>query len=110
MAAFRSHLKYSPAALRPQMRHCSPDDLDRPDEVGVDLTADLIVAHLLGCPEETVTGIVHDDIDAPKIGEGAINDLSHRIRIGYVELSFVTKENCRAIQTADLLAFYSRPL
>ena len=67
------------------MRQGSADDLDRADEIGVDLMPDLIVAHLFRSAKEAVGRVVHNNIDATHSRERAINYPAHRLRIGHVQ-------------------------
>lgn len=61
------------------------DELDGPDEVGVDDVGDLFVGELLGRSEQAVAGVAHDHVDAPEFGESTIDDRTDRGGVGDVE-------------------------
>ena len=48
--------------------------LDRADEVGIDLSADLLIAHLLGGAKQPIPGIADDDVDLSQRRKGLIDD------------------------------------
>jgi hypothetical protein len=53
------------------VRQRGPDELDGPGEVGGDDVADLLVGQFLGRAEQAVSGVAHDEFDAPEGLEAA---------------------------------------
>ena len=73
------------AALLAQERERGLRDPQRAEQVGLDLVACLLLADLLDHAELPVTGVVHDDVQAPEVLVGAADGLEHRVAVGDVE-------------------------
>src|SRR5471032_107870 len=67
------------------MRQHGAYDLDRADQVGVDLLADLLVAQLFCCAYQSVGGIADDDIDTPQLGKCPAGYLPNGFRIRHIQ-------------------------
>src|SRR5580658_4511971 len=85
LAAFRRNLQNVTTALRAQMRQAGANDGDRTYEIGVDLMPELLFTDLLGGAKQTIAGVVDDDIDAPHLGEGAIDYPAHPRCVRHVQ-------------------------
>jgi hypothetical protein len=67
------------------VRQRGSDELDGAGQVGGDDVAGLGVGELLGRAEQAVPGVADDHIDAAEPGEGVVDDLADRGRVGHVE-------------------------
>ena len=61
------------AALRAQSRHDRPRELDRADEVRLQLALDLLVGELLDRAALGIAGIRDDDVDAIEVRERLVD-------------------------------------
>jgi hypothetical protein len=86
LAAVGRDLDDPAAALGPQVRQGRADHLDRAGQVGRDNVLDLVVGQLLGRAEQTVAGVIDDDVDAPELGERPGNDRLDAPGVGHVEV------------------------
>jgi hypothetical protein len=84
LAAHARHLHQQAAALRAQMRHGRPGQLDRGGEVGRDHLVNLLIGQILGDAEHAVARVRDDDVDAAVIGEGLGDDGAQPCRVGYI--------------------------
>jgi hypothetical protein len=74
-----------PAALRPQVRQCGPGELDRADQVDLDLAVQELVGDLLGRAEHAEPGVGDDHIDPVEGGERLADHAADRGGIGHVQ-------------------------
>jgi hypothetical protein len=101
LAAFGRDLQHTAPTLRPQVRQHRAHHLDRADDVGVDLMADLRIGQLLGRTEEPVAGVVHDHVNAAHAGDGVVDHAAHRVDVGEVQrrdMQAVTVQLAQVVQ------------
>jgi hypothetical protein len=67
------------------VRQDGAGQLDRAEDVRLDLVLDLLVGELLGGAEQAVAGVRDDGVDAVEIGERLVDDRADRAGVGDVE-------------------------
>jgi hypothetical protein len=67
------------------MRQGGSDDLDRADEVCIDLMSDLIVGEFLGGAEKTVARVIDDHVDAAECAKRFADDAVDGGHVGHVK-------------------------
>src|ERR1017187_3372564 len=74
-----------PATLLPQQRQCSLNDPERTEIVGVKHSTYVGLARFLNRADQTVTGIIEDDVKLAKVRVSLRNGMPSLIGIGHVE-------------------------
>ena len=74
-----------PATLLPQQRQCSLNDPESTEIVGVEHSTYVGLARLLNRANQTVTGIIEDDVKFAEVRVSLPNGMPGPISIGHVE-------------------------
>ena len=85
MAAEACQLQDPSTALGSQVRQRRPDHGNRAQHVGVQLSPDLLVGHLLVGAEQAIAGIGDDDVDTPQLLPRIVDHSTDPVCVGDVE-------------------------
>src|SRR5262249_41780060 len=82
---YRRKLNEHTGSLRAQHRQRGAGDVDDPEQVGLDLGAEVRGVHLLERRAVGVPGVVHDNVDAAELGDSVFERGDGRGGDGHVE-------------------------
>jgi hypothetical protein len=85
LAPHAGELENAPPALGAQVRQRGAHDLDRADQVGVDLVDDLFIGEFLDGTEEAVARTVNNHVDPAEAGKCRIDDAVDGGRVSQVK-------------------------